>query len=100
MDALWKLNLENTRKSEESLKANPRATLAAKGLTNNSFTARRHTGLVRSIVYQEYCHGTFFEQVGHLLSRDRFFELVEEYRDEKRRIEILKFKRSFCLKNV
>ena len=31
---------------------------------------------------------------------DRFFELVEEYRDEKRRIKILKFKRSFCLKNV
>ena len=52
------------------------------------------------MVYQEYCHGTFFEQVGHLLSRDRFFELVEEYRDEKRRIKILKFKRSFCLKNV
>ena len=36
MDALWKLNLENTRKSEESLKANPRATLAAKGLTKLS----------------------------------------------------------------
>lgn len=42
------------------------------------------------MVHQEYCHGTFFEQVGHLLSRDRFFELVEEYRDEKRRIKILK----------
>lgn len=52
------------------------------------------------MVHQEYCHGTFFEQVGHLLSRDQFFELVEEYRDEKRRIKILKFKRSFCLKNV
>lgn len=50
------------------------------------------------MVHQEYCHGTFFEQVGHLLSRDWFFELVEEYRDEKRRIKILKFKRSFCLK--